>query len=199
MRLTTQDSAMNGRPFVLGLDLDGVCVDYVSSLRRVVADRRGVPAETLPFPQHWDFRDWGFVSGDFIRYHRAAVEEERVFLRSAPIAGAVDAVRRLHSSGVKIHIVTHRQGEGVDKDLVAQDTTTWLALNDLPHDRLHFVSNKSTIPADVYLEDAPHAIQQLRDSDRQVFVFDQPYNSEVAGPRVRGWAEAERAILNARG
>ena len=33
--------------FVLGVDLDGVCGDYIGSFRRIVAERLGVPAESL--------------------------------------------------------------------------------------------------------------------------------------------------------
>ena len=42
-------------PFVLGVDLDGVCGDFTEAFKHVVADELGVPVESLPTNRSWGF------------------------------------------------------------------------------------------------------------------------------------------------
>ena len=46
---------MAERVFVLGVDLDGVCGDYTTSFRAVVAEDRGVDPAVLGDARSWDF------------------------------------------------------------------------------------------------------------------------------------------------
>ena len=43
------------RPYVLGVDLDGVCGDYTDAFRTVVAEELGCGLEDLPLERSWDF------------------------------------------------------------------------------------------------------------------------------------------------
>lgn len=50
--------------FVLGLDLDGVCADYVGGFRPHVVRALGVPSAMLPESADWDWTrfGWGIAS-----------------------------------------------------------------------------------------------------------------------------------------
>jgi hypothetical protein len=51
------------RQYILGVDLDGVCGDYTSAFRDVVARERGIDASTLGDQRSWDFVEWGIEPG----------------------------------------------------------------------------------------------------------------------------------------
>jgi beta-phosphoglucomutase-like phosphatase (HAD superfamily) len=46
----------------------------------------------------------------------------------------------------------------------------------------------------VYIDDAPHNVDQLRDAGNTVIVFDQPYNRHLPEPRAASWAEVEDLV-----
>ena len=46
-------------PFVLGVDLDGVCADYTTAFREIAAQELGVDQSELPLKRSWDFSEWG--------------------------------------------------------------------------------------------------------------------------------------------
>lgn len=181
----------------LGLDLDGVCVDYLGALRSVVADQRRVDPAELPAPTQWNLSEWGLTRDTFVAHHHDAVHNHRVFQSAAPIPGALEAVRRLSDSGVIIRVITHRCNDGVDKRLVISDTMSWMARHGLPHDEVCFVQDKSTVAADLYIDDAPHVIRPLMAVGAPLLIFDQPYNRCESGNRVHGWDEAEASIRDA--
>ena len=45
------------RPYVLGVDLDGVCGDYTDAFRTVVAEELGCGLDDLPLERSWDFTE----------------------------------------------------------------------------------------------------------------------------------------------
>ena len=181
----------------LGLDLDGVCVDYLGSLREVIADQRGIDAAEMPEPTQWNLAEWGLTRDTFVEYHRKAVHHYRVFRKAAPVPGALAAVRRLSDEGVIIRVITHRCNDGVDKRLVINDTLAWMSRFNLPYNEACFVEDKATVAADLYIDDAPHVIRPLVAAGAPLLVFDQPYNRNEPGDRVRGWTEAEASIRDA--
>ena len=186
-----------GTGLTLGLDLDGVCVDYLGALRTVVADHRGIDPAELPEPTLWNLSEWGLTRETFVVHHREAVHNYRVFRNATPIPGALEAVRRLNDSGINIRVITHRCNDGVDKRLVISDTLSWMSRQDLPYHEACFVQDKTTVAADLYIDDAPHVIRPLVLAGAPLLIFDQPYNRDELGERVHGWTEAEASIREA--
>ncbi len=66
------------RPYVLGVDLDGVCGDYTAAFRSVVATELGVEESSLPLDRSWAFSEWGLSADEFERPHRLAVSAHRM-------------------------------------------------------------------------------------------------------------------------
>ena len=180
---------------VLGLDLDGVCGDYLAAMRRVASDRAGVPPDQLPDPKNWGLESWFVDRAGFLSAHREAVHERRIFRSLPVIEGAVEAISALAGRGHQIRIVSNRILDSVGRSLVIGDTLEWLANNGFVwHDIAFVTGDKSAVAADVNIDDSPAVIRALVNAGRQVVVFEQPYNTQISHPlslRARTWAEAE--------
>lgn len=183
-------------PFVLGVDLDGVCADYTLAFRDFVAEARNVSPESLPLQRSWDFREWDLDDEEFGRLHRAAVTEGRILRDLVPIEGASDTLWRLSDAGVWIRIVTHRLYVNWGHAAAAGDTVSWLDSARIPYRDLCFMGAKTDVGAHAYIDDGPHNVDSLRAAGRDVIVFDQPYNRHCAGPRAHNWAEVEDLVLD---
>lgn len=188
-------AAESDRPFVFGVDLDGVCGDYTGAFRRFVAEAKGVSPESLPLERQWGFEEWGLDTQEFERLHRLAITEGRLLRHLDPIPGASETLWRLSDAGVWIRIVTHRLYVNWGHAAAAGDTVEWLDACRIPYRDLCFLGEKADIGADAYIDDGPHNVEALRADGRRVIVFEQPYNRDLAGPRATNWEEVEQIVL----
>ena len=183
------------RPYVLGVDLDGVCGDYTAAFRSVVATELGVEESSLPLERSWDFSEWGLSSDEFERLHRLAVSEHRMLRWMPVIAGAAEALWRLSDAGVWIRVITHRLYVNWGHATAIADTVEWLDRVRIPYRDICFMGDKPEVGADLYIDDAPHNVTALRESGNRVVLFDAPYNQAVTGLRARDWTECEQMVL----
>jgi 5'-nucleotidase len=187
---------------VLGVDLDGVCARYEDAFRRSVARQLDRDPDELPRQHVLDqFSEWGLGPDDFERLHRTAVVEDRMFRTMEPMPGVSDALWELSDLGVWIRIITHRLCVNWAHETTAADTAAWLDVQRIPYRDLCFIGAKPEVGADIYVEDSPTNVTRLRESGSTTIVFDQPYNTELPGPRARDWTEVVafvRAELDAR-
>jgi 5'-nucleotidase len=184
-----------GRQFILGVDLDGVVADHTGRFREILAELRGVEPETLPLERSWNFTEWGLDNDQYGYYHRIAVMEHDMFRTMRLVEGAAEALWRLSDAGIWIRIITHRLYVNWGHEKAVGDTAAWLDEHRIPYRDLCFLGAKPQVEANAYIDDAPHNIEQLRELDKTVIVFDQPYNRTIAeGPRARTWAEAETIV-----
>ena len=49
--------------------------------------------------------------------------------------------------------------------------------------------------ATIHIDDSPANIETLREAGQHVVVFDQPYNSTYAGPRIDSWSDTNVETL----
>lgn len=184
----------------LAVDLDGVCGDYVAAFRAVVACELGVSQRDLPTPTTWEFAEagWGIDSTEqFLRLHHRAVVDPawEIFRQMEPMPGVAAALWDLSDRGVHIHVATARMMPGRRTHAkVAGDTQEWLDRHNIPYRSISFVSNKSWVVADLYVDDSPGQIAGLRRAGRRAVVFDQPYNRTLPGLRVGSWSDLNRLV-----
>ncbi|MFT7475202.1 MAG: 5'-nucleotidase [Verrucomicrobiales bacterium] len=184
-------------PFVFGVDLDGVCGDYTSAFRTIVARELGVAETELPLERSWDFREWGLGrAGGFEHLHAKAVAEDRMFATMPPIDGVTNSLWRLSDAGIHIRVITHRLYVNWGHASAVADTVEWLDAHRIPYRDICFLGNKPDVGADVYIDDGPHNIVQLRSAGFNAIVFDQPYNQDLDGPRARSWSELEDMVMS---
>jgi 5'(3')-deoxyribonucleotidase len=188
---------LNVSGFILGVDLDGVCGDYTSSFRAVVAEDRGVDPESLSSARSWDFAEWGISTAEeFDRLHRLAVLEHRMFRHMPPMPGVAESLWRLSDAGVWIRVITHRLYVNWGHAVAVADTVAWLDDTGIPYRDICFLGAKPQVEAHTYVDDAAHNVMALREAGNHVIVYDAPYNRDVAGPRARDWAEVEALVMD---
>jgi len=186
---------MQAKPYVLGVDLDGVCGDYTAAFRDVVATERDVDPSSLPDERSWDFAEWGVAAlGGFEAVHRRAVLEHRMFRTMPVVDGAADALWRLSDGGVWIRVITHRLYVSWGHQVSVVDTVEWLDTVGIPYRDICFLGAKPEVEADCYVDDSPVNITALRANGAEVITFDQPYNRNVDGMRARTWSEVEALV-----
>jgi 5'(3')-deoxyribonucleotidase len=183
--------------FVFGVDLDGVCGDYTTAFRSIVATELGIPESELPDERSWDFNEWNLErAGGFERLHAMAVAEHHMFATMPPIEEAADTLWRLSDAGIWIRVITHRLYVNWGHAQAVADTVTWLDEHRIPYRDICFLGNKPDVGADVYVDDGPHNIIELRRAGHEAIVFDQPYNTHLGGLRAHGWAEVEEIVMD---
>ncbi|MDP1820563.1 MAG: hypothetical protein Q8K58_11840 [Acidimicrobiales bacterium] len=183
--------------FILGVDLDGVCGDYTSAFRTVVAKELDVDPETLGDARSWDFAEWGIEGPEeFDRLHRKAVLEHRMFRHMPAFPGVAESLWRLSDAGVWIRIITHRLYVNWGHAIAVADTVAWLDDTGIPYRDICFLGAKPEVDADCYVDDAVHNVVALREAGNHVIVYDAPYNRSVEGPRATSWGEVESMVLD---
>ena len=184
-----------GERFVLGVDLDGVVADFEEGLRPVAAEWLGVEEASLTRELTYGFGEWKLEPfGGYEALHRFAVKERDLFQKLPPIEGAAAALRRLSALDVRIRIITHRLYiKWFHQEAVSQ-TVEWLEHHGIPYWDLCFMRDKGAVGADLYVEDSPRNIEQLRESGQEVLVFRNSTNRHLPGPAVDGWEEIEAEV-----
>ena len=184
---------MTASEFVFGVDLDGVVADYIQGLKPIAAEWLGVPATSLTDEVSYGFKEWNI--GSYEDLHRFALKERRLFASLPLMAGAAPALRRISTQGVRIRIITHRLYiPWFHREAVVQ-TMEWLEKHGIPYWDLCFMAEKSSVNADVYVEDSPKNISALREAGKEVIVFRNSTNRELAAPAAHDWLEVERWVL----
>jgi len=187
-------------PFVLGVDLDGTCADFYSALRPIAAEWLGVDAASLATEVSWDLPEWGVAQspGGYLKLHQFAVTQRDLFRLMQPMPGAPQVLRRLSHEGVRIRIITHRLLIANYHRIAVQQTVDWLDGHDIPYWDLCFLADKSAVGADLYIEDSPRNVEQLRADGHPTIVFSSSTNTHLAGPRADTWEEVYELVQRAR-
>ena len=184
--------------FVLGVDLDGVVADFYGGLRPIAAEWLGVPESTLTSNVSYGLPEWKLDSvGDYKDLHRFAVTQRGLFLNLRPVEGAPSSLRRLSQKDVRIRIITHRLYIKWFHAEAVRQTTEWLETHGIPYWDLCFMREKDAVGADLYLEDAPGNVEQLRRSGHETIVFTNSTNRQGAAPRADTWTQVEDLVLQA--
>jgi 5'(3')-deoxyribonucleotidase len=177
--------------FVLGVDLDGTCADFYGALRPIAAEWLNVPPDSLASEVSWDLPEWGVADapGGYLKLHQFAVAERELFRVMQPMPGAPEVLRRLSDQGVRIRIITHRLLVNRFHRMAVQQTVDWLDRHGIPYRDLCFLADKAAVGADLYIEDAPHNVEQLRAEGHPTIVFSGSANRHLPGPRAENWEE----------
>jgi 5'(3')-deoxyribonucleotidase len=202
---------MKNPEFVLAVDLDAVTGDHEEALRQFVANEYDLDPSTLPALSTWSMVAPGWPVRDELHnaeLQRRAVLEGHIFRTMPEIEGASETLWELSDAGVYIRVVTSRLFNHWGHLAATTDTVAWLDAGPpgttlpagrrtfIPYRDLCFVSDKTQIGADMYVDDGPHNITALREQGVVVVVFNQLYNEQFDGPRALTW-RAEQSVLDA--
>jgi 5'(3')-deoxyribonucleotidase len=192
----TDMSSVNASEFVFGVDLDGVVADFIGGLKPVAAEWLGVAMGSLTDEVSYGFGEWNL--GDDVAYndlHRFALKERDLFATLPLIEGAAPVLRRLSGRGIRIRIITHRLYIPWFHRQAVVQTLEWLEKYGIPYWDLCFMAEKSSVDADVYVEDSPKNIESLRMAGKDVIVFQNSTNRDIAPPFATSWLQVESWVL----
>jgi 5'(3')-deoxyribonucleotidase len=72
---------------------------------------------------------------------------------------------------------------------ISSPSTEWLESHGIPYWDLCFMKDKAAVGADLYIEDAPKNVEQLRVDGHNTIVFANSTNVGLAAPRAKSWTE----------
>ena len=174
-------------PFVLGVDLDGVCADFYARLREIAADWQECKPEDLPPVVSYGLSEWHIT--DYPSLHRYAVTQKDLFLTEPMIPGARKYLRMLSNEGVRIRIITHRLFINYFHAIAVEQTVKWLDQHGIPYYDLCFMKEKDAVGADLYVEVNPENVLALRARGCETICFANSTNRHIGAPRAESWAE----------
>lgn len=154
----------------IGTDLDGVVVDWVGSVLREL----GLPPDAGV--TEWDsiFDVTGMKPSELFAFCKRA----GVFLKADPVEGAIAGLEALFAAGHDVQFVTSRP------EWATAETHEWLDahlagadVDDL-EERTHIIqgTNKSVVKCDVYLDDSPHVLKDMRKRRQCIVRYERPWN-----------------------
>ncbi len=187
----------NNKCFVFGVDLDGVVADFYAGIRPIAAEWLGKRLNELtPYPSY-GLTEWGLDKKKYKELHRFAVEQRDFFTCLKPISQAPQVLRRLSDIDIRIRIITHRLYVGGSHVVTVQQTVNWLDHHAIPYWDLCFMRDKTAVGADLYIEDTPKNIQELRKDQKNpdVIVFSNSTNKDCGEPRANDWTQVEELVL----
>jgi 5'(3')-deoxyribonucleotidase len=163
----------------VGIDLDGVVADFTGGWIRLYNAQFGAQIRADQVTT-WDAAEelthFGSMTA-FWRWARTAGSNGRsLFAALEPYPGAVAGLRALLNV-THVAIITTKPAWAIP------DTLDWLARLRLPLREVHIISDKPSVPCEVYLEDSPLQLAALRRRrpDSIVCRFVRPWNRPVEG------------------
>ena len=174
----------------LGIDLDGVVADfnvgwmerYNSEFGTDLDHTQVVMWDGLQRLTHFESMD------DFWQWARSGPAS--IFRHLPVFDGAVEAMHELAREH-RIVIVSAKF------DWAIPDTLAWMGEHRLPAREIHFVWDKTSVPCDVYLEDAPANLEALVAARPEALVcrMVRPWNRPLPGALdVTDWGEFRAAV-----
>lgn len=193
------DSALH-----IGIDIDGVLADYMAGVAAVGQSMGLTMDGSASGPTKYGLVEPGWFPDDESASKAMTQLRDSGGLRRLALldAGAAAAIRRLRIAGHRVSIVTARHSGGRyiqsrDEQRIARETIDWLTEHEILPDDLRFERRKSVVGCQIYIDDAPQIIEELRQNGRRAVVYDQPYNRHLPGERVSNLTEFAELVLAA--
>lgn len=181
----------------IGLDLDGVSVDYVAGLKKFAEDEFGKKmAEHLP--NTYSMVEEGYFNsvGEFLHIHKSFVKSGGLATVKLLEDNISHLIKDLQDAGHKVHAITARSMDGLCNNQILDDTIKNMELHNIDLDSLTITHDKHEANCDIYIEDSPKNHTTLTQHGHLCVIRHQPYNANVDGVRVNRFSEFADMILS---
>jgi 5'(3')-deoxyribonucleotidase len=175
---------------IIGVDLDGVCADFYGRMREIAAEWFERDINELPANVSYGLPEWGITGNDqYQSLHRFAVTQRDLFETCPMIEGARKYLRLLSTEGARIRIITHRLFIYYFHSAAVSQTVNWLDNHGIPYIDLCFMKEKEQVGADLYVDDSPGNIKNLRSNGFTAVCFANSTNVGTPAPRLETWKD----------
>lgn len=172
----------------IAVDLDGVCYEFDRTARYMLREYKN---EELGPSTSWDSME-DAIGPELWRWLFSEGIELGLFRYGHVTRGAIVGLRALADAGHTLLVVSHRPA------LAVPDTLAWLAYQQLPWSEIHILSNgeaKSSVPADVLIDDRPENIRDWERAGREGILVDRSHNQDYVVPcRAKDWREVVMCV-----
>lgn len=192
----------------IGLDLDGVLVDFFSDFTRLLCHIEGISPPPNFSPSKWDWYDELGVSKQTVREAWNRVAEDPTFWEFLPpmptFAQDRALINRLEAEGHDIYFITHRPFKGAK-----QASAFWLKDNTTLDSPTVLISSSKgsaarALALDFFLDDKPencHDVLTQRGVRTTVYLYEASYNQTFQDPfiqKAKSFTEAWEHFLKHR-
>lgn len=176
--------------FDIGVDIDDVLHPWFNTAHQL-CEAAGITNGVVP--TKWRvFEEYGCDLEVWAQVLDQATKDGALY-GVPPIPGAVEALRRLHFAGHRIHLVTAR-GTGSwqsaeQRASIHDQSVEWVSEYAVPHESLTFDSDKPRVATerqlDFFIDDGVHnfqALEQVCPDWLQVYLLTAPHNGDFWTP-----------------
>jgi len=177
----------------IGLDIDGVIVDYAAVMLPLLSEVCDRPV-TLRDVNAWDLKECLNIDDEAVEYIWQQTLGTELLLHAPPIEGAIDGLSRINHH--EIWIITGRPAA------MQSLTESWLHEREIKYDNIVFVENGSKMSAgpvfDLFVEDYLEEALIFASAGTLTLLFNQPWNQSTSLPRncrrVHKWKDVIRVV-----
>ena len=172
----------------IGIDIDDVLADFHQVMWSLA--EKYIPIDEEDKKQYV-IQDTKHGSLDLRDKIMEEMYQKRLIANMPEIPGAVEQVNKWHDAGHKIVLITARS-KGWE-----EQTKEWLDKVGLKYDKLIITNHQDKAKfaedegVNIFIDDSVNFLENMADKGIKVYVFDQPWNTELAVPRIRGWRKVK--------
>lgn len=164
---------------IIGLDIDGVLRNFTKQLIKIY--KEDFPSHTVLPIDTWFFENSFPIKKDIYQYYKD--NADRIFEHAERYENADLFSKALCGSGHYVILVTSQpRGSEIY-------TMRWVEKNNIAYNSIVFTDKKSIVNADIFLDDSPINIEELRENGKRCVVFDQQWNKEHGGERCKSYEQ----------
>tara|TARA_R100001244_G_C5115297_1_gene122155 strand:- start:7 stop:588 length:582 start_codon:yes stop_codon:yes gene_type:complete len=181
------------KPKVYGIDLDGVCFDFMGAFITHLNGELDMHLTKAEITSYYWHETTDVTKEQFMVEFDRFGEEGHGYRNLDILPGALKGLKQLHSAGHKIYYITNRP------EYALQDTIDCLEEHGLPQrENLHFAKGKKAplvkkFAVDVFIDDSPSTIVELTTETRaEIYCRSYKFNEHLDDTffkRVNGWED----------
>lgn len=178
---------------VYGIDLDGVCFDFMNAFREWLNDHLHTHLEEEEITSYYWYEGTDISKEEFFTEFDKFGEEGHGYRNLKLLPGALEGLKKLHEDGHEIYYITNRPLYAL------QDTVDCLEEHGFPQrENLHFAKGAKAplireFNVDVFIDDSPRTVVELTANTRAtIYCRNYKFNEHLDDTfftRVNGWDE----------
>jgi uncharacterized HAD superfamily protein len=176
-----------------GIDLDGVCFDFMNAFREHLNDSLHMHLEEDEITSYYWYETTDVTKDEFMREFDKFGEDNHGYRHLKLLKGALEGLKKIHEEGCEIYYITNRPLYAL------QDTIDCLEEHGFPQrENLHFAQGSKAplireFAVDVFIDDSPRTIVELTaDTRADIYCRNYKFNEHLDDTfftRVDGWEQ----------